>query len=470
MSSFSEPYSSFNLLARQAKKYDPIQKEDLLDLYRKIETLIYTGIDYLLYNTTYVEDNICYLLAEIQTGSIKFRKSYKGKRDQDRIGVGNEIEVGSENRRIFSVGFDIFKLSRMDRSIATPHVRKIIRRMRLNNGFFETILTTFQKDTQDYCRLVEELAELQTEFDEGGGVPLTQGKNKNSVEIITKMSNIMDQIFMVEISTGTVHPQTLYGTVRIINRLVKAIRKLQDRIFRSYLRIILKPVREKAMSEAEALDLYQSASLGLVRAISLYDFRSGVNFSTFSKNWVIQKIKGSSKKSSGPIIRLPGSVWNYNQKIQAARRSFEKDPAKRHKYTNDDIADYLGITRKSLERVLEKIELTRVGSFDDLIRKQDGYDSDLNMDSTLQDDSVEEAKVRDDAMKRLFSILEHIDEDSRKILCLQNGILEGVHNDPNPAQMLREIFRQLACKAIVQQRMAQNAEKVTVARSEYIEN
>jgi RNA polymerase sigma factor (sigma-70 family) len=260
----------------------------------------------------------------------------------------------------------------------------------------------------------------------------------------------------------------LYGTVRVIRHVVKRIRALQEHVFRAYLRIVLKPVREKALSEAEALDLYQSASLGLARAISLYDFRSGVNFSTFAKNWVTQKIKGSAKSSSGPIIRLPGSVWDYNQKIQAARRELERDPKKRYTYTNSDIATHLGISIRSLERVLEKIELTKVGSLDELIRQQDGLDSDLNRDSTLHDEALEEELREQEARERLDSILEHLEPDARKLLCLQNGVLEGIENYPEPAQVLREVFRQLACKALLHRRAAVNAERIIVARSEKI--
>lgn len=460
-SSKTEPYATFNKLARRAKRYDPIEKEDLLEMYRRIEVLIYDGVDYLLYNTTYVEDNVCYLLAEIQTGLIKARKSYKGKRTQDKIRVGHDIEVGSENRRIFGIGFDIFKLSRIDRMTAAPLVRKIIRLMRLNNNFFESILTTFQKNTQDYCELVEGLAELHSVFDDGPGA--LRKKDARVVKTITEISDLMDQIFLVQLSAGTVHPQTLYGTVRQVNSVVKQVRFLQEKIFRAYLRTILKPVRDKARSEAEALDLYQSASFGLARAVSLYDHRSGVNFSTYAKYWIKQKIRGTTKKSSGPIIRLPGSVWDLNQKIQAAKRAMENDPDLRYSYGEEQISEKLGISVKSLEKVMEKIELAKTGSLDELIRKQDGLESELNKDSTLQDKKVEEEAYQEQAKSRLASILKWIDKDSRKLLCLQTGILEGIENNPEPSQMLREIFRQLACKAVIHKRKVRNAENIVVA-------
>ena len=459
-SSKTEPYASFNKLARRAKRYDPIEKEDLMEMYRQIEALIFSGVDYLLYNTTYVEDNICYLLAEIQTGLIKARKSYKGKRTQDKIIVGQDIEVGAENRRIFGIGFDIFKLSQVDRMVAAPHVRKIIRLMRLNNNFFENVLTTFQSDTEEYCSLVESLAEVHTTFDDSA---LTRKKkDPNIVKTVMEISDLMDQILLAELSAGTVHPQALYGTVRQIRSVVKKVKVLQEKIFRAYLRTILKPVREKARTEAEALDLYQSASFGLARAVSLYDHRSGVNFSTYAKHWIKQKIRGSTKKSSGPMIRLPGSVWDLNQKIQAAKRELDSDPGLRYTYGPEQISNKLGISVKSLEKVMEKIELAKTGSLDDLIRKQDGLDSELNRDSTLQDRAIEEEAYQEQAISRLTSILKWIDKDSQKLVCLHHGIMEGIENNPDRQQMLREIFRQLACKALIHKRKAMNAESIVV--------
>ncbi len=377
--------------------------------------------------------------------------------------MGYSVEVGAENRRIFGVGFDVFKLSRVDRMTAAPFIRKIIRLMRLNNNFFENILTTFHKNTEDYCNLVEELAELHTLTNEGLGVSIK--KDARSIKIIQETSELMDQISLVQLFAGTVHPQALYGTVRQVGAIVKKIKILQEKIFRAYLRTILKPVRDKAKSEAEALDLYQSANFGLVRAVSLYDHRSGVNFSTFAKYWIKQKIRGSMKKSSGPIIHLPNSVWELSRRIQVAKRELDNDPNLRYSYGQKQISSKLGISVKSLEKVMEKIELAKTGSLDELIRKQDGVESELNIDSTLQDKKIEEEVYQEQIRVRLTSILKWIDKDSRKLLCLQTGILEGIENNPDPSQMLREIFRQLACKAVIHKRKAKNAENVIIASS-----
>jgi RNA polymerase sigma factor (sigma-70 family) len=461
-----EPYSTFNTLARRAKDYSPIEKEDLIDTYKKIEATIYTGVDYLLLNTTFVEDNLCYLLAEIQAGPIKSRKVYRGKRNPKRVGVGHEVEVGSENRRIFGIGFDIFKLSRVERDKSAVLVRKVIRLMRLNNNFFESVLFTFQKETRGYCDLVDELATLRAWYDENDS---RKSRKKEIIGVVQRMSELMDKISMVELSVGTLHPTYLYGTIKIVNNVVKRTRLLQERIFRAYLRIILKPVRDKAMSEAEALDLYQSASLGLSRAISLYDFRSGVNFSTFAKQWVHQRIYGSAKTSSGPLIRLPGSFWELNQKIQMAKRHFEKNPKTRYTYRKKDIAQFLNITPESLDSALKKMELTKIGSLDDIVRQQDGMDSGLNKDTTLEDVSIEEERDLKEIQGKLDSILGRLTPDSRKLICLQSGVLEGIPNNLDPEQTLREIFRQLACKAVVHERLAKQADQIIISRSERLE-
>ncbi len=60
-------------------------------------------------------------------------------------------------------------------------------------------------------------------------------------------------------------------------------------------------------------------------------------------------------------------------------------------------------------------------------------------------------------------LLKWIDEDSQKLVCLHHGILEGIENNPDPQQVLREIFRQTACKALIHKRKAMNAESILVS-------
>lgn len=273
-----------------------------------------------------------------------------------------------------------------------------------------------------------------------------------------EVSYLLDELSLVELNTGCVEPNLLYGTSFIVDHIVHRIRILQERILKAYSRLILKPVRDKAQSEMEAFDLFQSGSLGLARAISLYDVRSGTGFPTFANWWIRQRVFGSTKNSS-PLIKLPGSVWETYQKIKATERQLEADPSRNGYYDTEDIAVYMGISVKSVEQVIRKIQSTKIVPLDSL-SSEDGT-VDTTSEKVLVDESIDdelELQVHRDLVEK---ILDHVHIEYRNLVCLRYGVIDNVSNTSLcKKQALREIFRQAACKAILQQQMVQSANEL----------
>jgi len=449
-------WDTFNNLAERTLQEAPLSKEDLVKAFLRIEQLIFNGINHLLYTTTFTEDNLCYLLAEIASGIIKSRKVYKGRRIRSRISLNEEVEMGSENKRIFGVGFDLFKLSRMCREKAVPLTKRIIRSLRISTSHYENILLTFSKESENYCAIADELArstlQLIEQRTKNSKRPSTQGAAEES-RLGLVVSRLIDQLDIIEINVGCVEPNYLYGTVRAVRRIIKEVRRLQERILRAYSRLVLTPVRSRAQSEMEAFDLFQSGSLGLARAISLYDVRSGTSFPTFSTWWIRQKIFGSIKHS-GPLIKLPGSVWEKYQQIRAAERHFDSDPVQREVYTIQDIADYCSSSVSSVELVKKKIQGTRVMSLESMVYNgEDGTEVETATDKALLDSTFDEEVADLETQAFIESVLQHLDNSSRTLVCLRFGVIDNVTTDLLPRELLREVLRQTACKAILQQSM-----------------
>ena len=462
----TDSWENFNRLARETLQHQPLGRKELLETFFLMESLIFRGVDLLLQVTTFVEDNLCYLLAEIASGVIKSRKVYKGKRVRERVAMDDEggVEMGAENRRILGTGFDLFKLSRMERDKAVPYVKRIIRTLRLSTGNYENMLIAFNKECSEYCATSDILAELTIQLEKVRNDPL-KGQNDEAA-ILRQMAECIDKMNLIELNVGCVDPNYLYGTARAVAHLVKRIRLLQERVIKAYARLVLKPVREKARSEMEASDLYQSGIFGLSRAVSIYDARSGSSFPAFASYWIRQRILGSTKHSS-PLIKLPGSVWEMYQKIKAEERRLELDPDKRYTYTVQDIADRLGTSVNSVEQVLRKIQSTRVVPLESLSHNsEEGTDDDASVDRALLDESVREDADYEERRDFVERILSHVDRNSRNLVCLRFGVLESVDNTSLDAkQVLKEIFRQTACRAVIQGTTAGAADDPGWARS-----
>jgi len=450
-----DSWETFNRLAKETLQYAPLNKEPLQEVFLKIEGLVFTGIEYLLHSTTFVEDNLCYLLSEIASGVIKSRKVYKGKRVRRRVSLGEEdaVEMGSENRRILGAGFDLFKLSRMDRESAAPLIKRIIRTLRISTSLYENILIAFSKEAKEYRGISDRLAELTLELRHG----LHVEGSEDHLSVQREISHLLDELSLIELNTGCVEPNLLYGTSFIVEHIVHRIRVLQERILKAYSRLILKPVRDKSQSEMEAFDLFQSGSLGLSRAISLYDVRSGTSFPTFANWWIRQRIFGSTKHSS-PLIKLPGSVWETYQKIKATERKLEADATRNGVYSMEDVAIYLGTSLKSVEQVIRKIQSTKIVPLDSLASSDDG-ESEGYSEKALLDGSIDDELVLQAHRDLVEKILDHVALEHRNLVCLRYGVIDNVSNPTLcKKQALREIFRQAACKAILQQQVAQSAQ------------
>ncbi len=465
-------WETFNALAERTLHEDPLPKADLVLTFLRIEQLIFTGINHLLYTTTFTEDNLCYLLSEIAFGIIKSRKVYKGRRIRRRVALNEEVEMGSENKRIFGIGFDLFKLSRMQRVKAVPLTKRIIRSLRISTSHYENILLTFVKEGDRYCRVSDELARATLHLVEQRRANAKRSTKKGAAEehrLATVVSQLIDQIDMIELNVGCVEPNYLYGTVRAVQSIMREVRRLQERVLRAYSRLVLAPVRNRAQSEMEAFDLFQSGSLGLARAISLYDVRSGTSFPTFATWWIRQKIFGSIKHS-GPLIKLPGSVCEKYQQILAAERHFESDPDLCDSYTVEDIAARCNSSVKSIELVKKKVQGTRVVPLESMVYSgDDGAEGESAADKALLDTSYEAEEAELATQEFVESVLEHIDNDLRNLVCLRFGVIDSVKTDLLPREALREVLRQTACKAVLQQSMVVTADsRLALLRSEEI--
>jgi len=465
----AETWATFNKLAKQVKAYPVIEKQELNELFLQIEKLIFEGINHLLQATTFVEDNLCYLLAEIASGIIKNRKVYKGKIVRKRVNIGEgdaAVEMGADNLRILGNGLDLFKLSRTEREFAVPYVKRIIRNLQVANNFYENMLIAFSKEAADYIKLSDRMAFLTLELQDGREFGFSESRAESTV--MQEMAELMEDIRLIEVNVGCVVPNILYGVVRDVSKLLRKIRRIQERILKAYSRLILIPVRAKAQGEMEAFDLFQAGSLGLSRAISLYNVYGGTAFPTFANQWIKQRIFKLAKVES-PLVRLPNSVFEMAQAIKRAERHFESDPEMQHKYTVNDIADHLGTSVKSIKQVLGKLQSTQIVPIESLVHQtEEGYSDDTQADKVLLDDSFEENEYAHETREFINRILEHVDVDQRNLICLRYGVIDSISNNRlSKKQMLKEILRQTLYKSIIQAVINESAENLSgLAHSE----
>ena len=431
MSASSETtWRVYNQIAKKVLAQHNIEGDDLKDIFLEIEQYIFYALDLLVQHTTFVEDNLCYLLSEIAIGIIKSRKVYKGKRTKKRVTIGPSADMGIENYRILSAGFDLFKLAKCEREKAAPRVKRIIRYIKLGTHIYENIVRAFVNKTEVYTNLVDELLILH----------LKDGSQQ-------RIDEVENQIKDLEKSVGCYDSVNMYGVVSLTRNILNKICSLQEKIIRAYQKMILKPARRKSRSENEALENFQAGSLGLAHAVSVFDLDNNSSFSSFANYWINQKILGFLKRK-GPLIKLSWSTWESYLLIRRAEKKFEDDPIRRYSYTDSDIAKELNKSVRSVRKVREKVQTVKVVPLDDVVRNQDGTDSNLVKGETLVDNSFEKTEELDDYRELLRTVLEDLSPIEKKIICLRFGLIDELENEKlDEVEVTKELLRQAACKA-----------------------
>jgi RNA polymerase sigma factor (sigma-70 family) len=432
----NETFADFNRLAREVMSYPDMRYSDVREAFAEITRLLEQAVDQLLRVTTFVEDNLGYYLAEIMTSSIKTKKSYRGRWDKRREGVGSGVEFGAENIRVLGACFDVYKLSRVQRAAAYLPLKRLVRAARLNNLVYEQIISSFVAATQRYCTTVDCLAREASRLPDDGSA---------SVQQFQKISDLIDAKQLAENMVGCVVPNHLYGIVALVTRLHGRLQQKKAEIVKAHLKLILKTVRANTYHDNDALEAFQAGSMGLLHAVSAFDYRGRTAFPTFARQWVRQRVTVSRRSATGPLIRIPFAIWEQYSQIQTAERSLQ------YRYPDGipdgAVAAQLSLSSDVIRQVQDFVRSSYVGSLDDEVRHAD--ETVTSKIASIQDEQINEQLDLEEMRQELLQIVQHLTPEHRKILCLRFGFLEGIENQIDARERLREIYRQLAGKTIV---------------------
>jgi len=137
-------------------------------------------------------------------------------------------------------------------------------------------------------------------------------------------------------------------------------------------------------------DIYQVASIALIKAVERYDNTIGVKFVSFATPTVVGEIKRFFR-DKGSVIRIPRRIYEIYQKVNSAKESLSQKLKRSPRV--DEISQYLNISEEHVLEIVESWNAYNMQSFDQNVFDND----DLELHETIgsDDNTYERIENRD---------------------------------------------------------------------------
>ena len=226
----------------------------------------------------------------------------------------------------------------------------------------------------------------------------------------------------------------------------------RDRIIRSNLRLVISVAkRYVGGSNLSIMDLIQEGNMGLMNAVTRFDYRKGYKFSTYATWWIRQAITRSICNDSR-TIRIPVHLFEkFNQARRMeikSRQELQRDPKE------SEIAKALGISEEALAALRSYQQ--QPASLDLPIGEEEDTSIGDFVPATNMQSNPEKSAVYSSLCDALEKAMDSLTERERAVLEMRYGLngekpqtLEKIGSKMN---VTRERIRQIEAKALMKMR------------------
>lgn len=236
--------------------------------------------------------------------------------------------------------------------------------------------------------------------------------------------------------------------VALFKRIEAGDQQAKQEIINRNLRLVVSVAKKYVSNGVAFLDLIQEGNLGLMKAVTKFDYHKGYKFSTYAIWWIRQSITRSIAET-GRTIRIPVHMVEKVNRIKRAQRSLCVELGREP--TDEEVADAIGISMETYMQCSAYLASATV-SLDTPIGNED---DDMLIGDMIPDRNnmtIEESAEKTALQKEIAESMKVLTERERTILSMRFGMngyepmtLEQVGNIMG---VTRERIRQIEAKAL----------------------
>ena len=255
-----------------------------------------------------------------------------------------------------------------------------------------------------------------------------------------------DPVRMYLKEIGRVPLLTADQEIELAQRIEKGDDEARHQLCEANLRLVVSIAKRYVGRGMQFLDLIQEGNLGLIKAVSKFDWKKGYKFSTYATWWIRQSITRAIADQAR-TIRIPvHMVETINKLIRTSKRLMQelgREP------TPQEIAEEMEITPEKV------MEIQRIAQEPVSLETPIGEEDDSHLGDFIPDHDVvtpDEAAAYSMLKDQLFEVLETLTEREQKVLKLRFGLEDNrprtLEEVGRQMDVTRERIRQIEAKAI----------------------
>lgn len=214
----------------------------------------------------------------------------------------------------------------------------------------------------------------------------------------------------------------------------------------SNLRLVVHIAKGFTTSGMQFVDLIQEGSMGLIKAVTKFDYTRGNKFSTYATGWIKQAITRAIADQAR-TIRIPVHMNETINKLNKKERELTHKLGR--KPTVEEIAEEMDLEPDKIRNIKRISQKTK--SLEDPVGEEEDstygdFIPDLDTPNPEEYTSIEALK------KELNSLLENLSEREEKVIKLRFGLIDGrtrtLEEVGKEFNVTRERIRQIEAKAL----------------------